>query len=97
MPQTNSNKPVDTIRYGRLKGTIWGNPGKDGKPPIYNVTITRSYTTAEGQWRETSSLGENDLLKLGHLNPKLIDRIAQLKAADRDVSEDENADEEGEA
>lgn len=101
MTQTNSNKPADTIRYGALKGVIWANPGKDGKPNRYSVNYLRSYKTDDGQWKETTSLGEIDNLKLGYLIPKVADRIAELKHSDRaaenqaDGSDDLNAEEGG--
>ncbi|GAA4464188.1 hypothetical protein [Novipirellula rosea] len=96
MTQT-TNRPADTIRYGLVKGVIWGNPSKeDGKPPRYSVQYVCSYKTADGQWTDTTSLGEIDNLKLSILIPKVADRIAELKAADRKTSEgDENAEEGG--
>ena len=77
-----TNKPAYTERFGGLKGTIWKNAGTDGKPDRYTVSYTRSYKTAEGQWKETNSLSEIDNLKLGHLVGRVTDRIASLKAAD---------------
>ena len=76
-----TNKPAYTERFGGLKGTIWRNSGKEGKPDRYTVSYSRSYKTADGQWKETSSLNEIDNLKLGHLVGKVTDRIAELKAA----------------
>lgn len=38
MTQQTNNQPADTIRYGGLKGVIWKNEGKDGKPDRYSVT-----------------------------------------------------------
>lgn len=86
-----TNKPAYTERFGGLKGTIWRNPGQDGKPDRYSVTFSRSYKTADGQWQETTSFGEIDNLKLGHLVGKVTDRIADLKAnysADSTTSEE---------
>ncbi|MDA8746450.1 hypothetical protein N9N28_17640 [Rubripirellula amarantea] len=93
MTQTQTNKPAYTERFGGLKGTIWQNAGKDDKPDRFSVTYSRSYKTADGQWKETSSLGEIDNLKLGHLVSKVTDRIAELKAI---YNSGEDADEEGE-
>ncbi|QDT07452.1 hypothetical protein K227x_58790 [Rubripirellula lacrimiformis] len=86
MTQTNANKPADTIRFGQLKATIWSNPGKDGKPPRYSAVYVRSYTDDNGDWHDTTSLGEIDNLKLGHLIPKVTDRIEELKADDRNAA-----------
>ncbi|MEO1525497.1 MAG: hypothetical protein AAFX06_08670 [Planctomycetota bacterium] len=84
MTQTNTNKPADTIRFGTLKGTIWRNPGKDGKPPYYSVNYSRGYTDERGDWRDTDSLSEADNLKLGVLHTNVANRIIALKAADKE-------------
>ncbi|EMI24075.1 hypothetical protein RESH_05397 [Rhodopirellula europaea SH398] len=88
-----TNKPAFTERFGGLKGTIWRNPGTDGKPDRYTVSYSRSYKTADGQWKETTSFSAIDNLKLGHLVGKVTDRIAELKAIDASgqtpTSEDE--------
>jgi hypothetical protein len=76
-----TNKPAFTERFGGLKGTIWRNPGTDGKPDRYTVSYSRSYKTADGQWKETTSFSTIDNLKLAHLVGKVTDRIAELKAA----------------
>ena len=76
-----TNKPAFTERFGGLKGTIWRNPGTDAKPDRYTVSYSRSYKTADGQWKETTSFSAIDNLKLGHLVGKVTDRIAELKAA----------------
>ena len=41
MTQT-ANKPVDDVRIGRVKATIWRNETEDGKPR-YNVVFARLY------------------------------------------------------
>lgn len=79
---TNTNQPAAKIRYSGLEATIWGNPAKDGNGIRYSVTYSRNYRTADGQWKETTSLSEIDNLKLGHLIPKVTDAIIGLKATD---------------
>ncbi|WP_430450706.1 hypothetical protein [Rhodopirellula europaea] len=83
MTQTTNNKPAATVAYGLIKGVIWGNPGKDDKPPFYSVQYTRSYTDDDGNWKDTHSFSEIDNLKLQYLIPKVTERILELKAADR--------------
>ncbi|WP_419580822.1 hypothetical protein [Stieleria magnilauensis] len=95
MTQTQTNKPADTIRFGGVKGVIWKNAGKDGKPDRYSVTYVRSYTDADGNWQDTSSLSEFDNLKLGVLIPQVATRIAELKAANRADANSDNGNEEG--
>lgn len=79
MTQNSNNQPADTNRYGGIRGVIWNNVGKDGNPDRYSMTYSRSYKTADGQWKETTCLSEIDNLKLGHLIPKIINRITRLK------------------
>lgn len=83
MTQTNS-PPADTIRYGGLKAAIWRNTSQDDPQNIrYTVNYVRSYKNADDQWKDTTSFSEIDNLKLCHLIPKVADRIAELKSADR--------------
>ena len=82
MTDTN-NKPAHTVRFAGIKGTIWRNPGVDGKPPRYNAVYTRTYRTNDGKYHDTDSLSKIDSLKLGHLIPKVIATIEQLEDIDR--------------
>lgn len=58
--QTSSNKPVQTIRHGRIKASVWVNQTQKG--PMYNVTFSRSYTDDEGNWHDSQSFGFDDLM-----------------------------------
>jgi len=95
MSTTQNNKPADTIRYGGVKGTIWRNSGKDGKPDHYSVVYSKSYLDADGNWQETHSLSEIDNLKQGIIQPKVASRITELKAADRAEANGDDYEEEG--
>ena len=55
-----TNKPVDEVRIGRVKATIWRNETEDGKPR-YNVVFSRLYKDGD-TWASTPSFGRNDLL-----------------------------------
>ena len=95
MTQTNQ-PPADTIRYGGLKAAIWRNTAQDDPQRIrYTVNYIRSYKTADGQWKETTSFSEFDNLKLGQLYSKVAERISELKIADRQqlIDEDYEAEE----
>ena len=64
-----NQKPVDEIRIGRVKATVWRNGTED--QPRYNVTFSRLYKDGD-QWKSTHSFGRNDLLVLaesGRLRP----------------------------
>jgi len=86
MTTTETNKPAATIRFGGVKGVIWANAGKDPLRPRYSVQYLKSYTDENGKWHDTTSLNESDNLRLGHLIPKVADRIAELKELDRNVA-----------
>jgi len=58
-----SNRPVRTIRIGRIRAAIWANQVEDGV--VYNTTFERLYKPdGEDQWKSSDSSGTNDLLLL---------------------------------
>ena len=70
-----NQKPVDEIRIGRVKATIWRN-GTD-EQPRHNVTFGRLYKEAD-QWKTTQSFGRNDLLVLAKVADLAHSRIFAL-------------------
>jgi hypothetical protein len=60
MSTQEANRPVHTIRHGRIKATIWCNQTQKG--PMYNVTFSRSYQDDEQNWHDTQSFGVGDLM-----------------------------------
>ena len=66
--QTQENpkqRPAQTIRFGRLKATIWRQESDNG--PWYTVVLTRTYKDQAGSWQSSSSFGRDDLLLLAKL------------------------------
>jgi hypothetical protein len=60
-PQNRSeNRPVHTVRHGRIKATVWVNQTQRG--PMHNVTLSRSYQDEEGNWHDTQSFGFDELM-----------------------------------
>lgn len=59
---TTQKKPAITFRRGTVKAAVWENTGKDGI--FYTVTFTRSFKSADGKWKNTSSYGVTDLENL---------------------------------
>ena len=57
------SQPAHKIRIGVLQVTIWRNTGDKGK--WYSVVPTRSYKQGDETWKETDSLGFDDLLLHG--------------------------------
>ncbi len=60
MSTQESNRPVHTIRHGRIKAAIWANQTQKGV--MHNVTLTRSYQDDQGNWFDTQSFGVSDLM-----------------------------------
>jgi len=73
------SQPAHKFRDGTLQVTIWRNPGEKGT--WYSVVPSRSYKKDEG-WRETESLGFDDLLPMGKLLSQAHSWIIEAKKAD---------------
>ena len=72
-----NQKPVEEVRIGRVKATVWRN-GTD-EQPRYNVTFSRLYKEGD-EWKSTQSFGRNDLLVLAKVADLVHTRIFQLPA-----------------
>jgi hypothetical protein len=59
------SKPAHKIRSGVLQVTIWRNLSEKGT--WYSVIPTRSYKQGDDMWKETDSLGREDLLPMAKL------------------------------
>ena len=59
------SKPAHKIRMGVLQVTIWRNHTEKGN--WYSVTPARSYKQGDDLWKETDSLGADDLLTMAKL------------------------------
>lgn len=59
------SKPAHKIRSGVLQVTIWRNAGDKGT--WYSVIPSRSYKQSDDAWKESDSLGFDDLLTMGKL------------------------------
>ena len=54
-----TNQPATTLRYGRIKATIWQNVSEKG--PFFSTTFSRSFKDQSGAWRNGTSFGLGDL------------------------------------
>jgi hypothetical protein len=54
-----TQKPIHTIRRGKLEAAIWENQSRAGT--FYRATFSRSYRTSEGQPTSTSNFGAREL------------------------------------
>lgn len=78
----NANKPVHTVRHRSIKATIWKNETSNG--PMYNVTVVRSYRDDNGEWKDSHSIGYDDLGNVAALMYEAHAYISQLRAAERE-------------
>jgi hypothetical protein len=53
-----SNQPVHKVKIGLIHAAIWENDG------FNSVEFSRSYKTSDGEWKNTSSFSQGDLLNL---------------------------------
>lgn len=69
--------PIDTIRVGRIKATIWENE-HDGNT-YFNTTITRGFKVGE-EWKENNSFPTEDLPLVRLATDKAFERVHELIA-----------------
>ncbi len=74
------DKPAHKIRIGVLHVTIWRNHGEKGN--WYSVIPARGYKKGDDAWKETDSLGFDDLLTMAKLLDDAHTWIAQQQQAD---------------
>jgi hypothetical protein len=73
------NRPIHTVRHRSLKATIWRNGTEKGV--MYNVVVTRAYRDkGSNQWRDTHSLGYDDLMNVVALMHEAHSCISKLMA-----------------
>ena len=53
-----SNQPAHKVKIGLITATIWENDR------FHSVDFTRSYKGSEGEWKNTASFAQGDLLNL---------------------------------
>ncbi|MBU0628279.1 MAG: hypothetical protein KKC75_03760 [Nanoarchaeota archaeon] len=56
-----AEKPEQKFNIGLVKATVWKNVSKDGNE-FKTVSLNRSYQK-DGEWKNTNSLGVNDIDK----------------------------------
>lgn len=81
MTTLSTNGPIETLRDGSLKASIWGNRNDSGVR--YSVDLTRSYTDEAGVWRDSRSLSNGELLRGARLLERAYDRVLELRATDK--------------
>ena len=80
------SQPAHKIRSSVLQVTIWRNTGDKGN--WYSVVPTRSYKQADDSWKETDSLGFDDLLTMAKLFDLAHTWIMHQQQADAKAKKD---------
>lgn len=78
------NQPLDTIRDGSLKATIWKRETENRS--FYSVELTRSYTDKDGKWHDSSSFVGDELLRIARLAQLAYDETLYHRQSDREVA-----------
>jgi hypothetical protein len=74
--------PAHKIRISNLSVTIWRNTNSDKGTTWYSTTPSRSYKDGDETWKETDSLGFDDLLIMAELHRQAFVWIARQQQAD---------------
>lgn len=72
-----NDKPIDTLRDGALKATIWRNENKEGA--FYSTTLSRTYKDDGGKYRDSHSFASNEMLRVAELARRSHNRVIQLR------------------
>ena len=85
-PTPSPKQPVDTIRDGSLKATIWQNETETG--PFYATNFSRTFKDKDGNYRDSHSFVGSDLLKLSELARTAYTRTNEFRREDREQAHD---------
>lgn len=86
----NTNKPVETLRDGALKVSIFKNESDKG--PFFSIKPGKLFTDSEGNTRETNNLTGTEPLRMSKLLDKGYDRVGEFKARLKEPSRDTERD-----
>jgi len=78
--ETPTNQPAATLRDGGIKATIWRNASKNGD--FFSVQFARTYMDDGGQYHDTDSFRNGEVLRLARLAQQAYDVIADLRQQD---------------
>jgi hypothetical protein len=72
-----SQKPAAQLRLNNVKLTIWANTSDQGT--YFSVQPSRTYKDDNG-YHDVNSYSSDEILRLAHLLPQAVDKIAELRA-----------------
>lgn len=77
------SQPAHKIRRGVLAVTIWRNRSIEKGTTWYSVVPSRSYKNGDETWKESDSLGYDDLLPMARLLEQADSWISKQMQADQ--------------
>ncbi len=81
------NRPVETLRDGPLKVSIFRNSGENGA--FYSLDPGRIYTDEKtNEVREVSSLSGSEPLRMAHLLTKGYERVGEFREQDKEKAKE---------
>lgn len=69
-----TNRPWAELKSGALKAVIWENQG-DQNRAFFSTSLVRLYQDAEKRWKESHSLGRDELLRAANLLTRAFEQI----------------------
>jgi hypothetical protein len=72
-----SNSPLNVLRDGRLKATVWENEGENGT--YHTVTLAKIYEDNNGKLQETNSFSGGELLRIAELAREAHSYVRDLR------------------
>jgi len=79
-------RPVETVRDGDIKSSIWRNTGERGD--YHSATFARTYRDNDGNVRDANSFIGTDILKLSEITRQTYNRCREL---DREIFKERRA------
>lgn len=92
MPDRNKPEPVETLRDGRLKATIWENQNENGS--YHSVSLAKTYEDKNGRLQDSHSFTGSELLRIAELareSHSLIRDLRRERSQDRNQSREATA------
>lgn len=82
MTKQSNNNPLETLRDGYLKATIWENQ-REGKT-YRSVDLYRTYkNNADESLKEISNYSGSELLRIARLSQNAYDKLVDFHQADK--------------
>jgi hypothetical protein len=82
---SDNNRPSGKIHLRPISASIWRKETE--KSVLYSVTFEKSYKDSSGNWQNTSSFSESDLLLVAKAANLAHDKIQEQHSFDKHAAE----------